>query len=122
MVDYKGTTKRNWSTTFKQKYRLTERRHIFLKPKDDRTYGERVDDRLEAGYRGAQRWKDAVKMVEATYKLGGDITKESEEMQIEALERGLTRAKGNVWRSEYHFRSDPSQTRQRPICIVILCR
>ncbi len=25
--------------------------NIFLKPKDDRTYGERADDRLEAGYR-----------------------------------------------------------------------
>ncbi len=24
--------------------------NIFLKPKDDRTYGERVDDRLEVGY------------------------------------------------------------------------
>ncbi len=24
--------------------------NIFLKPKDDRTYGEQVDDRLEAGY------------------------------------------------------------------------
>ncbi len=34
--------------------------------------------------------KDAVKMVEAMVQLGGDITKESEEMQIEALkELGL---------------------------------
>ena len=60
--------------------------NIFLKPKDDRTYGERVDDRLEAGYRGTKAIrKDAVKMVEATVQLGGDITKESEETQIEAL-------------------------------------
>jgi len=60
--------------------------NIFLKPKDDRTYGERVEDRLEAGYRGAKAIrKDAVKMVEATVQLGGDITKESEETQIEAL-------------------------------------
>lgn len=60
--------------------------NIFLKPKDDRTYGERVEDRLEAGYRGTKAIrKDAVKMVEATVQLGGDITKESEEMQIEAL-------------------------------------
>ncbi len=44
---------------------LTERAMAtFLKPKDDRTYGERVDDRLEAGYRGAKAIrKDAVKMV-----------------------------------------------------------
>ncbi len=52
-------------------------------------YGERVDDHLEAGYRIKQ---NAVKMVETTVQLGGDITKESEEMQIEALKR-LTRLK-----------------------------
>ncbi len=37
----------------------------------------------------------------------GDIIKESEEMQIEALERGLRGAKGNVATREYHFRSGP---------------
>ncbi len=38
---------------------------------------------MEAGYREPSDWKDAVKMVETTiYNLGGDITKESEEMQI----------------------------------------
>ena len=68
--------------------------NIFLKPKDDRTYGERVDDRLEAGYRGAKAIrKDAVKMVEATVQLGGDITKESEEMQIEALKEAYEEIK-----------------------------
>ncbi len=42
-------------------------------------------DRLEAGYREPVLIrKDAVKMVEATVQLK-DITKESEEMQIEAL-------------------------------------
>ena len=69
--------------------------NIFLKPKDDRTYGERVDDRLEAGYRGTKAIrKDAVKMVEATVQLGGDITKESEEMQIEALKEAYEELKG----------------------------
>lgn len=68
--------------------------NIFLKPKDDRTYGERVDDRLEAGYRGAKAIrKDAVKMVEATVQLGGDITKESEETQIEALKEAYEELK-----------------------------
>ena len=68
--------------------------NIFLKPKDDRTYGERVDDRLEAGYRGTKAIrKDAVKMVEATVQLGGDITKESEEMQIEALKEAYEELK-----------------------------
>lgn len=69
--------------------------NIFLKSKDDRTYGERVDDRLEAGYRGAKAIrKDAVKMVEATVQLGGDITKESEETQIEALKEAYEELKG----------------------------
>lgn len=68
--------------------------NIFLKPKDDRTYGERVDDRLEAGYRGTKAIrKDAVKMVEATVQLGGDITKESEETQIEALKEAYEQLK-----------------------------
>lgn len=68
--------------------------NIFLKPKDDRTYGERVDDRLEAGYRGTKAVrKDAVKMVEATVQLGGDITKESEETQIEALKQAYEELK-----------------------------
>ena len=68
--------------------------NIFLKPKDDRTYGERVEDRLEAGYRGTKAVrKDAVKIVEATVQLGGDITKESEEMQIEALKEAYEELK-----------------------------
>lgn len=68
--------------------------NIFLKPKDGRTYGERVDDRLEAGYRGTKAVrKDAVKMVEATVQLGGDITKESEETQIEALKEAYEELK-----------------------------
>ena len=68
--------------------------NIFLKPKDDRTYGERVEDRLEAGYRGTKAIrKDAVKMVEATVQLGGDITKESEETQIEALKEAYEQLK-----------------------------
>lgn len=68
--------------------------NIFLKPKDDRTYGERVDDRLEAGYRGTKAVrKDAVKMVEATVQLGGDITKESEETQIEVLKQAYEELK-----------------------------
>ena len=68
--------------------------NIFLKPKDDRTYGERVEDRLEAGYRGTKAVrKDAVKMVEATVQLGGDITKESEETQIEALKEAYEQLK-----------------------------
>ena len=70
------------------------RDNIFLKQKDDRTYGERVEDRLEAGYRGTKAVrKDAVKMVEATVQLGGDITKESEETQIEALKEAYEELK-----------------------------
>ncbi len=61
--------------------------------------------------------KDAVKMVEATVQLRGDITKESEEMQIEALKeaRGLKEMYG---RKNIISRSDPA--RQRYLCD--LCR
>ncbi len=56
---------------------LTERKTIFLpKPKDDRTYGERVEDRFRlTGELSKLILKDANKMVEATVQLGGDITK-----------------------------------------------
>ncbi len=56
----------------------------------ERMAGERVDDRLEAAmyWWGAKAIrKTQPKMVEATVQLS-DITKESEEMQIE-VERGL---------------------------------
>ncbi len=48
-VDYKGTTNANPVNIFKQNgiSFLTERAISSRKPKDDRTYGERVDDRLE---------------------------------------------------------------------------
>ncbi len=73
-VDYKGTTNANPVSKHSNKSirSLTERRTtLFLKPKDDRTYGERVDDRLEAGYRELKRFrKDAVKIVETTVQLG----------------------------------------------------
>ncbi len=79
-----------------------------------------ADDRFGGWIQGADS-KDAVKMVEATVQLGGDITKESfEEMQIVEALKELRGAKGNVWRREYHFRS--IHRRQRPICIVILRR
>ncbi len=65
-----------------------------------------VVNRLEAGYR-AKAIRHAVKMVEATVQLGGDINKESEEMQIEALKEALRGAKGNVWRREYLASAHP---------------
>ncbi len=64
-----------------------------------------VDDRL--------RLDTGAKAIERRSQDGGkltvqlsDITKEKEEMQIEALKEALRGAKGNVWRREYHFRSD----------------
>ncbi len=41
------------SATFKQISRPGWTDNILWKPKDDRTYGERVDDRLEAGLQGS---------------------------------------------------------------------
>ncbi len=47
-------------------------------------HGEQVDDRLEAGYRAQKHSERRSKMkeLETTVQLTGDITKESEEMQI----------------------------------------
>ncbi len=47
--NYKGTTNANPVNDIQTKIQAsTERDTFLLKPKDDRTYGERVDDRLEA--------------------------------------------------------------------------
>ncbi len=48
-VDYKGTTERRPGGVHSNKISslIRTKNNIFLKPKDDRTYGERVDDRLE---------------------------------------------------------------------------
>ncbi len=64
--------------------------NTFLKPKDDRTYGERVDDRLEVGYRELKRFgKDAAKMVEVTVAIWGDITKRKRRNANRGVERVL---------------------------------
>ncbi len=70
---YKGTTGTARSTTFKQNIQPDrgERHYLSTEPKDDRTYGERVDDRLEAGYRAKAIRKDVVKMVGSWYNLRG---------------------------------------------------
>ncbi len=69
-VDYKGQRTRTSGQRHSNKKYPADRTkdNIFLKPKDDRTYGERVDDdRLEAGYRELKRFgKTPVKMVETT--------------------------------------------------------
>ncbi len=51
----KAQRTRTRSMAFKTKYQASDRMkdNIFWKPKEDRTYGERVDDCLEAGYRGS---------------------------------------------------------------------
>ncbi len=52
--------------------------NIFLKPKDDRTYGERVDDRLELDTESKSGRKTRSRWWKQRYNKG-DITKESEE-------------------------------------------
>ncbi len=73
-----------------------------------------MDDHLEAGYRAKAIRKDS-QDGGSNGTTWGDITKESEEMQIEGAEE-TTRLK-NVWR-RISFRSDPVD--ETPICIVIL--
>ncbi len=90
-VDYKGTTNATRSTTFKQKYQKPDQTkdNIFLKP-DDRTYGERVDDRLEGGWIQELNGRKApVKMVETTNFNRGRYHQESENAN-----RALKEARG----------------------------
>ncbi len=72
--DYKGTTNANPVNDIQTEISLpTERKTIsFLKPKDDRTYGERVDDclRLDTGGAVKRFGKTQSRMVEATAQLG----------------------------------------------------
>ncbi len=92
-VDTKAQRTRTRSTAFKQNIKPDRTKdNIFLKPKMTETYGERVDDRLEAGYRELKRFgKTQSRWWKQQANLQGDITKESEEMQIEAL-KGSTRS------------------------------
>ncbi len=63
--------------------------NIFLKPKDDRTYGERW--MTKAGYRELKRFERR-SQDGSNGTTWGDITKESEEMQIEALKEAYARS------------------------------
>lgn len=49
---------------------------------DDRKLNQRIDDRLELGYKGKKKIrKDAVKMVEASVQISGEITNQPEDVQ-----------------------------------------
>ncbi len=118
-VDYKGTTNANPVNDVQTKYQFRPNEDIiFLKPKDDRTYGERWTTvwRLEGGGAKAIR-KDAVKMSRPTVQLGGDITKESEAKCKSRLERGLRGAKGSGRRKRISSCSDPRVDETTSICI-----
>ncbi len=66
-VDYKGTANAGQINDIQANRSLTERRHnIFLKPKDDRTYGERV---LDGPFGG---WIQELKHSEGTQSDGGN--------------------------------------------------
>ncbi len=49
------------------------------------------------------------------------ISPRKTKMQNRGVEKGARGAKGNVWRREYHFRSDDPVDRQRPICVILCC-
>ncbi len=65
-----------------------------------RTYGEQVDIdddvwRLDTGGAKSDSGKTQSRWWKQQVQLRGDITKESEEMQIEALRKGAYEAKGD---------------------------
>ncbi len=74
------------------------------------------DDRLEAGYREPKRFERRSQDGGSNrYNFGGDITKESEEMQIEALFTKKCMAK-NIISAVIHVDDNA------PSGIAILCR
>ncbi len=74
----------------------------------------------EAGYRAEMIRKTQSRWWEATVQLGGDITKESEEMQESRALKEAYEAKGNVAENT-HF-AVIRRRDKRPITIVISCR
>ncbi len=78
----------------KNTLRPNERQYLSETEKDDRTYGERVDDRLKLDTGGAKAIRKTCSQDGGSNgrPTWGDITKESEEMQIEALKERLTRS------------------------------
>ncbi len=119
-VDYKGTTNANPVNDIQTKYQAWVGRKtisFWTNRKIDRTYDERVDDRLEAESREPKaiserhdesRWwrekpvRKAKGDSHILYRLEkqGDITKESEEMQIEALKE---EEEGSTHILDYHW-------------------
>ncbi len=69
----------------------TKEDNIFHESKEryGRTYGERVDDRLEAGYRELKRFGKTQSGGETTVQLGGDITKGKRRNANRALKEAL---------------------------------
>ncbi len=101
----KGTTNANPSTHIQIKYQASTERaidNILLKPKK-RPNVWRAGGWSFGGWIQRADSKDAAKMVEATVQLGGYITKESEEMQIEALKERLRGAKGKCMAKRISF-------------------
>ncbi len=61
---------------------------------------------MEAGYRGPAIRKDAVKNGGNSSTTGAISPRKAKNANPKALKGGLRGAK-DVWRREYHFRSDP---------------
>ncbi len=98
---------RTQSTTFKPKCRKPDRTkdNVFLKPNDDRTYGERVGltNRLELDTGELKRFrKDAVKWW--SNGTAGAISHQGKRNANRGVER--TRRAKEMHGEEYHFRSD----------------
>ncbi len=73
---------------------------------------------MEAGYWELKRFERRSQDGGKQRYAGGDITKESEEMQIEALKEAYEELKEMY--GEENIIAVIHETRQRPICIVIL--
>ncbi len=67
---------------------------------------------MEAGYRGAKGFERRSQDGGSNGTIWGDITKESEEMQIEALKEAYEELRKRM--AKRHFRSDPRRRDNAP--------
>ncbi len=99
-VKPQGTTNANPVNDIQQKCKPDRTNIFFYKPKDDRTYGERVDDRWRLDTGAKQFGKTQSRWWKQRYNLGAISPGKAKKCKIEAL-KNLRGAKGNVWRREY---------------------
>ncbi len=123
-VDYKGTTERERSNDIQTKIWTdrTQRQYLSEAKMTERNMAKRVDDRLEAGYRGLKRFgRNAVKMVEAAIFNLGAISPGKRKKYKSRRWKSLRGLKEMYGEEEYHFTPVMIHVDERPPSAVWFC-